>query len=1218
MTAQHLDVIQIPLRGRHLIEASAGTGKTFNITRIYLRCLLERQLSVQQILVMTFTKAATEEIRGRIAATLRDALHYWQQRAANQSPAQPDPVLDAIYQRVAPQQALALLQAALLELDDAAVFTIHSFCNKVLADMAFTSAAPLELSLATDTRALYLQGCEDFMRKISRDSDAFAQLVDNKWHTPERFMAQFKTLLEFSGRPVIPETEQIEYEYAEALAQLDEQFRPHTTKLLHELVSNEALFQSAVIGNDKAREQEWQVMLDWLQNGPLADTPPEVAKFVHGNRYRAKREGVEEAKAIVEAFKPFRKALDKAVKGLSKSRQTLLDKVPVYTLVADGVEYVQAHVKKQKQQLNTVDFNDLIRMLASQISGPDAPLCEQLRGQYPVALVDEFQDTDADQYHILANVYPPAGQTPSELENTDAVQPINADATPTLMMIGDPKQAIYGFRGGDIFTYLQAARQAEYRWVMDTNWRSVAPLVSAYNRLFWGAELSQPARDLFDFDIRYEPVNASDGAKAAATPLTDPAGDRCALTFLCDSPLPQDSDNKGATRQRLARLLSLEIVRLLAEAKLGDNPVRPADIAILVQTGSEAKVIQQALNEAGLPAVYLSNRNSLFASNEAGDLLLVLNAIWHSHDLRLVNGIIGSPLLGLNPAQIQAMLVDDNASDWDTLLMQIARWRDIWLRRGIMSLVLGLLQNHYLPTRGEAERSLTNYQHLAELLQETAKTYPQPGHLLNWLHRQVQAPEQAEEHIQRLESDARLIQIVTQHGSKGLEYPIVFVPFAGEYRDPVKFGNRQAEVLRFYDEHAGMQQMALGATPATVAQVTREGDAESMRLLYVAITRASHRCYLGTAEGKQTEQSSLGRLVRRPDFDSWQQAIAHFAEQPFTHAALIEDVKPVDYHGNNDEAEPLTYLPFARKFDDNWRLYSFSALSRQAAHTQYRQREAEVPVETTLPAELAQQQLRYQLKAGAQSGNLLHDLLEVTDFTAPDWQESGVQVAKRYGIDASQHEALFSWLDEVLATPMALYDNSMLQLNQLPSGDTLREAEFYFPLQQVNRAALVTILREHRLSMGHDALSPALEGAAIDGMMHGFIDLIFTAHGRYYVADYKSTFLGLSPEDYDPDALNHNNQQHYYDLQYLIYSVALHRFLAQRIDDYDPTQHFGGVAYFYLRGMAPGHPPQSGVFYHPLSVTLLTDMERALTGNVTRCTSTDSIGDESCSVGEDQ
>ena len=381
------------------------------------------------------------------------------------------------------------LQAALLELDDAAVFTIHSFCNNVLSDMAFTSAAPLELALATDTRAMYLQGCEDFIRKVSRDEEAFAQLASHGWHTPEQLLRDFLPLMEFAKAPHIASEQQINKQFDAALNNLAEQYQPQARALYTALVDNESLFLAAVINNDEERAREWQVILDWLQNGPLTDIPEELGKFINGNRYRAKREGIVEAKALVEPAKTLRTDLTKAVDKLAKSRQALLDKAPVYAVVCEAVAFVRDYVSKQKQRLSTVDFNDLIRLLAAQIDTPDSPLCVQLRQRYPVALVDEFQDTDADQYHILANVYP--GQDGESQMST------------TLLMIGDPKQAIYGFRGGDIFTYLQAAEQAEYRWVMDTNWRSVKPVVDAYNRLFWGAAMSQSRRDLFNFGITY-------------------------------------------------------------------------------------------------------------------------------------------------------------------------------------------------------------------------------------------------------------------------------------------------------------------------------------------------------------------------------------------------------------------------------------------------------------------------------------------------------------------------------------------------------------------------------------------------------------------------------------------------------------------------------------------------------------------------------------------
>ena len=426
------------------------------------------------------------------------------------------------------------------------------------------------------------------------------------------------------------------------------------------------------------------------------------------------------------------------------------------------------------------------------------------------------------------------------------------------------------------------------------------------------------------------------------------------------------------------------------------------------------------------------------------------------------------------------------------------------------------------------------------------------------------------------------------------------MPFASEYRDPVKFGNSQSEVLRYYDPHSASQQMALGAAPDVLARVRREGEAESMRLLYVAITRASHRCYLGVGEDKLSDQSALGQIMRRADFDDWRCAIEALIQEGDGHTALISEVAEESLPATQIDAVKLRCATFERALEDNWRLYSFSAITRQAVHTTFRHREAEAVAtdNNTLPVTAKSEELRFQLKAGAQSGNLLHDILEVTDFSAPDWAETGAAVARRYGIDEADHDALFSWLDEVLTTPLELAGAGPVKLADLAMADTLREAEFYFPLHQADRRAVGRILQQHRQSQGGEALPAVLDGVRLEGMMHGFIDLIFCVDGRYFVADYKSTMLGDSPEDYQPHKLNQNNQQHYYDLQYLIYSVALHRFLAQRIEDYDPDIHFGGVAYFYLRGMSGDFPPGSGVFFHPLSADLIAEMERALTGKV--------------------
>lgn len=1201
MNANLLDVAQLPLGGRHLIEASAGTGKTFNITRIYLRCLLEKDLQVQQILVMTFTKAATEEIRGRIASTLRQALKYWQQRSIDQ-PFTKDPVFDVLYQRVDPQQAIAHLHAALLELDEAAVFTIHSFCNKVLADMAFNSSVPLELNLATDVNRVYLDGCEDFIRNVSQDEEAFTLLAANNWHTPLRFYKAFSDLLTCSDAPRVASAEIIESEFSDAAQRIAQGYTQRAHELLDELLQQQSLIVNSVVVGKPQREDEWREIVNWLESGPLYCVPKSVGDFVNGNRFRAKKAGVPEAKMALEPLKQFRVSLNDSLKTLHKKKLIIQAKAPAYSVVHRGVEFIRDFVQQQKSRLYSVDFDDLIRLLAEQIDGSDSPLSQLLRQRYPVALVDEFQDTDASQYHILKNVYPPVnnGEKASALEQQDVA---------TLMMIGDPKQAIYGFRGGDIFTYLNAAKNADYHWIMNTNWRSTQQVVDGYNRLFLGGNTPDPQRDLFQFGIRYEAVKATTHAEAAGVPIDDPCQSRAAITFLIGEQATEEVVNKSISRQRLVLLLRNEILRLLSQVNLGDRLMEPGDIAVLVKNGREAKLVHQALKDVEIASVYLSNRNSLYATAEATDLLMVLKAVWQPHNQVRINSILASPLLGLSHAAIQSLLIDDNSEAWDELLIQLAFWRQLWECFGILSMLLTMLQNNFVPQPKTAERQTTNYLHLAEVLQDLSRSYANPEYLLHWLHRQVLEPDLAPEQVQRLESDAHLIQIVTQHGSKGLEYPIVFVPFATEYRDPLKFGGSHSEVLRYYDEQTAQQKMALGATPSIQQRVSQESDAESMRLLYVAITRASHRCYLGVVDSDNCERSALGHILQREHHNSWQDAIEQLISEGGEHTQYTSQIVQVPLAAQNAKGEELAPQQFTRTFGNSWKLTSFSALVRQRTHTSYRQRETEMatvanalaagqvanPVTSTTTA------YRFVIKAGANTGNLLHDILEVVDFTSPNWGDLGRPIALRYGVVEDDLEALFHWLAEVFNTPISLGDFGSVCLNQLPVSDTLREAEFYFPIHTVSLRELEAVLREHREQLSKVAQhltmqNVDLSNAGIDGMMHGFIDLIFTHQGRYFVADYKSTLLGSDVSNYGWEALAANNQQHYYDLQYLIYSVALHRFLTQRIANYDPQAHFGGVAYLYLRGMSSNFPRQSGVFYHPLSIELLRAAEKALTG----------------------
>jgi len=1247
-TAKLLDVVAMPLKGRHLIEASAGTGKTFNITRLYLRLLLEKKLTVKEILVMTFTKAATEEIKGRIAKTLREATQIWQHAKdnGNEIASDCDPVYQHLFNKCDCDESLALLKAAQLELDEASVFTIHGFCQHVITQLAFNSGFAMSLNLGNDTSDLYLQAAEDYIRKVSKNESDFLLLAESGWHVPEKLLYEFNASIRSTLTPIMLSEDDIEEAFNRQLDATPETSLSFVKSLLQAVEDNEGLLVEQLIktpAHKKERPQELAALKSWLSHCATGNQymlpPPEALKFLDGKRFARNTSGV---KDILNPIKDFVKALKKAVEDKEKA----LAKVPVFNLVVDAIAFIKSRVEKQKKQLGVIDFDDLIRMLADEVVKPNNTLVPELRNKFPVALIDEFQDTDAKQYAILDAVYPNAASEHDTFEADSA-----------LLMIGDPKQAIYRFRGGDIFTYLKAGRQADYRWVMNTNWRSVEGMVKAYNRLFYGAPVaSNKPADVFGFDIHYNPVEFTPKAAAAKTPLVDPEVNRSAMNYV--SMCLDDKENATIMRRKMAQWIAQEIYRLLNEAHFltqnGEHePVKPQDIAILVKDRTEAGAIKNVLQLKGLACVYLSDRSNLFASVEAKDVLRLLNGIWHANDTSKVASSLASPLWGYSPQTLIELLYHEDDAQWDAALDKVLALRDMWLQKGCMSVLLHLMQSSYQPNGDSVERALTNYQHLAEVLEKASTTHQRPEQLLDWLNKQIHKPESDEELTLRLESDSQLIRLITQHGSKGLEYPIVFVPYATGYRDASKNGKSTAQIFTYYDEDKQDLQMQLGQTPQAVARVRRESEAEDMRLAYVAVTRAAHRCYMGIIPLDNNEKSALARAMgigtgpsatgaesdKSGECD-WATALNHVANEEASHASHIDgDEIEEKYTGfnQNDVLPELTALQFTGTASEEWRLYSFSAMSRLTTVGSSKSTEIEklnpnsqnvqsVPVLQTMRDEevyatdalnaferegevsstdsanlnpsssgahentVDKHHLRFTLEKGASAGNLLHDILEHSDFSAPEWEETGKELVARFGLEEARTPLLYEWLEETLQTP--LYPNMQLSMSDLPLEQTLREAEFYFPMNDTQWAQLRTVLADHRQAVARELQAqaeeaPQLIASQLQGMMHGFIDLIFEHEGQYFVADYKSTWLGDSLANYAPSALFTNNQHHLYDLQYLIYCLALHRYLANTLPDYDPDLHFGGVYYLYLRGMHPENERGEGVFYTQVESQLL-------------------------------
>ncbi len=1206
MNIQNLVAHTIPLQGKHLIEASAGTGKTFNITRIYLRLLLEKRLTVEQILVMTFTKDATEEIRGRIDAFIRESLNNWDKLVAN------DEYYQAIAANINADEAKILLKQALLYLDEASIFTIHGFCKRVLSQHAFTSGQPFSLAMESDCNDVVLESCEDWFRVLSQQSPESFLLVSEFWSTPDALLNQFAKAISKTN----------------TLDLIDEQsvmnrFLTLVKQAIGSLTNNHAALVEYLVdvkkGADREKRiQELTALNEWLTalhenieqynaEQSITSTPLTIVKmpdaFIDGKRYARSVHKTE----LLSIFEPV-----KQVKANYKTLNKDLNRAKALSVVREGIYHIREDVKNKKQDRDLVSFDDLISRLANQLSNEESAiqtdvnnttttLGQLLFKQFPVALVDEFQDTDPLQFNLLKAIY----YTQEES---------------ALYMIGDPKQAIYGFRGGDIFTYLSARTGCDYQWIMDTNWRSSKSMIQGYNRLFYGNNLNEKARDVFKYSIDYVPVNVSPKAqeKEFEYAINSEHNGRKALQFVH---FVDDETSKKAVPQSFRKTMSQwcanEIVDLLAtkynpalNPTLSQNTeithansirpkmLNPQDIAILVRDGTEAADIKQALNNAGLASVYLSNRSNLLHSGQAQQLIQILKGILFVENERYFSAALTNDLFGFTAPKLYKL--QQNEFEWQDLKMTFFQLREDWEKKGFIGMALKLLHEHFADITHEKDRVLTNILHLFELLQSASQKHQQPQELLHWFEHQTQQSNPDVEAELRLESDENLIRIVTQHGAKGLEYPVVFVPFATRHKDPLKFGTSSLTLIEYHDND-GELALSLDGTQEAKAKMAEEAYAEAVRLLYVAVTRAEQRCYILSASFDKYEKSPLGKTLGwGSDSDISQSINVLVTDNPQAISMLtiheVDDISIVETNiTENKELKPET---FTGKIERDWWLSSFSALSRNLKHkgisTPDRDNDADlIDISSMLITDdYTSSQLRFVMEKGARTGNLLHNILERLNFTEPDWDNAFEWPLTKYGdfTPGYTSDDLMHWLEQVLEAPFVIASVANVEpltLSSLTHTKCIRESEFYFPMNAKHTQELTSLLEQHRKN-DLEHFTPASKHQHVQlphyqklkGMMHGFIDLVFEHKGKYYVCDYKSTYLGDNYEAYNQQAMREDIEKNHYDLQYLIYSLALHRYLSFALPHYDPMTHFGGIYYLYLRGMTHDAEHHGCGIYH--------------------------------------
>ncbi|VWX63768.1 RecBCD enzyme subunit RecB [Burkholderiales bacterium 8X] len=1266
-----LDALRFPLRGSRLIEASAGTGKTFTIAALYLRLVLGhggadafvRPLNPPEILVVTFTEAATQELRDRIRTRLAEASDAF--RVDPETVPRLEPGVDLLHDLRAdypPAEWPACAQTLRLAaewMDEAAVSTIHGWCNRMLSEHAFDSGSLFTQSLETDQRALQAEVVRDYWRSFFIPlSAADARQVRAWWKAPAALQRQLEPLVALSDS------------LAEGLA----------PEAALQAAREGAAHALAALKKPWAGEQGWAVdLLQWIDEAVAAKRckMPKRKDWLQALRDWAEGDAPLPKLSATAWLRLSPAGLADGWTGDAPPRHPALDACAslqaAVDALDDGKEDLLRHAahwcaeRLMREQLRRAQmgFDELLTRFDAALRGPNGSrLADLIRRQFPVALIDEFQDTDPIQYRIFDAVYGVARNPQDQ----------------ALLLIGDPKQAIYAFRGGDIYTYLEARRDTQDRHAtLGTNYRSTNAMVAAVNRMFGQAEDRREGRGAFLFresgsdPLPFVPIGAKGRGEHWSTDGRHEAAALTCWTLPADQPV-----RNGDAQRRLAAACATEIVRLLQEGSAGRagfvdtaglfRPVQPGDMAVLVNSGREAQAVRRELQQRRVRSVYLSDKGSVFQSAVAADLRRWLVACAEPDDDRRLRSALGTGLLALSFGELDAL--NDDELRWEARVLQFRAYQQVWRRQGVLPMLRHLIHDFGIAPRLVAsgdERGLTDLLHLAELLQQASAELNGEHALVRWLGEQCE--DQGGDNDARklrLESDAELVKVVTVHKSKGLEYPLVFMPFATAYRP----ASGKDLPIKWHDE-SGRLVVQLHADDEVLARVDRERLGEDLRKLYVGLTRARHATWIGVAPIEGVERSALGYLLGggRP-----------LAPRDLQHAldelaagcdAISVEAAPEPGSALFDPQVPPMVLapepPLASGPRERWWIASYSALrhggtpelaglwnqasgaavpasaaediyadsrdsadgadgddpsgrellrapwrgpatDRGAAGERFAA-DAVVDASVDHPADL------HGFPRGADAGTFLHGLLEwagrkgFARLAADPAAKADMAdlIARRCNLKGWGHwiEPLQRWLAGWVERPLRIDPppagevfgaEPVLNSRIAPAalGSMQIEMEFWFSAQSVDAVALDALVRRHTLG---GAPRPHLLPQQLNGMLKGYIDLVFEHQGRYYVADYKSNWLGPRDADYTPAALRAQVLQHRYELQYVLYVFALHRLLRLRLADYDYERHLGGAVYLFLRGHAA---PGQGLHLERPSRELIDSLDRLFRGENAR------------------
>ena len=1155
---KEFDVKYADLKGIHLVEANAGTGKTYNISSLFVRLIAETDYEIHKLLVLTFTEAATVELRQRIQSRCREVLERLEQPQNQVSDC--DEFLEHCATKYeANDKVMYRLQQAIVAFDESQISTIHGFCQKLLRNYPFQFGVNPDYELLSNPKPMLLDVIRSYWRTFfSAEEHWVKNLFQDTFlntakgiRSPEEFYAKFGETLynEFSIHPKSTLSSRFE-EYCSSRS---------VSFSLHSLVQ----FMDETSNPN-----------DWADNG------------------------------------------------VEEEQQQLF-----HTLTELWIRELRRLFSDEKKNRGLLDYDDLIRVVARGIEQSNLEFLTVLRQLYPVALIDEFQDTDTYQFAIFKTLF-------------------EGFSKGTLYVIGDPKQAIYGFRGADIHTYLEAKNWVtkEHRYKLSYNYRSNPELLEFTNQFFTPESSKRPFWLDIDYQDSLHPSAFKDTESESISSYDnhvwlDKEGTRRM------HPIQWISITGGSSEQTSAAIMNDVVKRVeyllhgsLFVSKKSTSGVQiqelqPSDIAILVHTNYQAYNIKDLLSLRGIPA-NINAQESIYQSSEAEYIQTWLNILQNPNNEKRINYVLAHPIGSLTAEELRTQQQD--GSYWAELLTTIQKSADEAKSKEVAWVLRDLFK--YLkvydrwPLRNDFERMVTNIDHILEIiqLQQNSKGLGINGLIHFFESQKSEHRLEVDEDIIRINTDNQMVNIVTTHRSKGLQYPVVFCPFESAGKTTIltnKVIKYRFEGRQCYDIRLVSKAQDLHTTP--LLSMMSEEIANRIRLTYVSITRAESLCMIynhtgmsGWNSGLLTtgmDKELLGSLIetkmRNPKkkhlsdsswhadtlashiWDTLNERYEPIQAWSYTHMPPIQmDITPSDVSKDSTEFQykELTSLQSLQNYT---RIHSYTSLKhhikdadgldRLNGFSEIKDQDREdVEKEDT---DMDEKQISYsnnQMPKGAEIGSFFHRLMEqLLDrwvLGEYDYREWVLQESRNFGLNEAHSEHIYSWVSKTMNTEVI----PGCSIRDLQQGQLVVEKPFLIPSDTLQPEKIYSLIRGEDRQLQFDS---NLDIKVLPkGFFKGFIDLVFEFEGKFYVLDYK-TNTRIGERAYSPMQLTEAMVELDFDVQGHLYSLAVHQFLSVYMRKYDYDKHYGGYVYVFVRGLHPENH-ENGVFHHKPDIRVISSL----------------------------